>query len=363
MHRYHRGVSVTKPSDAPGDDRWRATVRGTPGAPGAPRARRIAERWRRLTLGGGPTLVACSGGADSSALALALGAFARGVSLVHVVHDLRPEPEALADRDAARALAHRLGMHFAERRVCVRGDPGNAEANARRARYEALADAAREVGARFVATGHHADDQLETVLMALIRGSGPRGLRGIAPRRALAAGVTLVRPMLWTTRSEAEAICTRAGVPWVTDRTNLETDRLRAALRAGPLREIVRLRPGAALAASRAADLQRDAARMIDDAARELFGEGSDWPRATLRRQPAVVLGAGLRRAARRLLESRGADRLSRAVVDPVVRAVRDGSTEPRCFDWPGGVRVEVTAHGVRMRRVAPGETENESPG
>jgi len=341
-------VGVTNPSPEPSGSDWRRSVRAQDSA------RRIAHRWRLLTRGGARTVVGCSGGADSSALAFALAAFTDDLVLAHIVHDLRPEAESLADRGRARALSERLGLPFVERSVRVRATPGNAEANARKARYSALAEMACAAGAPFVATGHQADDQLETMLMALVRGAGPRGLRGIAPRRRLGQGVALVRPMLRVSRGEAEAICSAAEFEWALDRTNLETDRLRAALRAGPLREIVRLRPGAALAANRAAELQRDAARLIHDAAREAFGEGAEWPRATLRWQRAIVLGAGLRRAAGRV----GADRLSRAVVDPVVRAIRDDSTEPRRFDWPGGVRVEVTARTVRV--VKP---ENENPG
>lgn len=339
---------MTNPSPAPGGADWCRIVRSSPVA------RRIAHRWRLLTRGGGRTVVACSGGADSSALALALAAFADDLVIAHIVHDLRPEAEAHADRDRTRGLSDRLGVAFVERSVTVRGVVGNAEANARRARYSLLGAVAASLGAPFVATGHHADDQFETVVMALVRGAGPRGLRGIAPRRGLAPGVTLVRPMLRVTRREAEALCREVGHEWAVDRTNLETDRLRAALRAGPLAEIARLKPGAPSAASRAAELQRDSARLIEDAAREVFADESEWPRATLRWQRAVVLGAGLRRAAGGV----GADRLSRAVVDPVIRAIKDSVTDPRRFDWPGGLRVEVTARTVRMVR-----SENESPG
>lgn len=309
-------------------------------------------RWRRLTGGGAPTLVACSGGADSSALALALGAFGEGVAVGHIRHDLRPEAESGADRDRASGLAREIGVPFFEGECAVREMAGNAEANARRCRYRAMAGLAQRAGTPFVATAHHADDQFESVLMALMRGAGPDGLRGIALRRGLSAGVTLIRPMLHVRRVDAEEVCRVAGVEWAVDRTNLEPGRLRAALRLGPLAELTRLRPGAAVAAARSADLQRQAARLVRGASEALFGEGDEWTRSALRGQPAIVLGAGLRRAAVRLGGGSGADRLSSRVVGPVVRAIRDGSTEPRRFDWPGGLVVEVTASVVRVRRV-----------
>ncbi len=146
------------------------------------------------------TVIACSGGADSSALVIALaaglGVRARDVLVVgHVVHDLRSRGEALADRDAVRALAERLGLEFVEREVRVRGEwGGNLEALARRARYAALGEMAREAGCGFVATAHHADDQMESVLMALVRGAGLRGLAGIRVKRGLGVGGTEAPP-------------------------------------------------------------------------------------------------------------------------------------------------------------------------
>lgn len=299
-------------------------------------------------------MVACSGGADSTALTLALASFTSELTVAHIVHDLRPNPEALADRDRVRALSRRLGLPFEERAVTVRALRGNAEANARRARYGSLAEIATGARAAFVATAHHAEDQFESLVMALIRGAGPRGMRGIAPRRTLAPGVILIRPMLRTSRAECESVCRAASCDWSEDPTNQHIDRLRAALRAGPMRGIADLRPGAALAASRAAELLRDSAGLIEDVACAVFGDGMQWDRATLRAQRGVVLGAGLRRAA----GSAGADRVSRAVVDPVVRAIKDGVSDPRRFDWPGGVRVEVTARAVRLIR-----PESKDPG
>ncbi len=336
--------------------------------------RRIARAWRRLTGGSERrlpdgarrTLLAVSGGADSLAMLLALASASGGGSgggrsgggdrgggiggVAHVVHDLRPASEAEADRDEVGALATDLGLPFYE--GVARVDPSdNAERSAREARYRVLEALAARAGCRFVATAHHADDQLESMVMGLIRGAGPEGLRGIAPSRPLSDTVTLIRPCLGITSAEARAICRDAGLTWREDATNDDTTRLRAALRHGPLAALTELRPGSARAAARAAGLLRDTAGLIRDHAETVFGDRTCWSRAKLRAQRGVVLGAGLRRAALRLTGGRHADALTSKTLDPAIRAIRDASTEPRRFDWPGGLTLRVTAREVSLTR------------
>ncbi|VAX42586.1 tRNA(Ile)-lysidine synthetase, partial [hydrothermal vent metagenome] len=168
--------------------------------------RGVVARWRALT-GGQPaddhdrrTLVACSGGADSVALVLMLaagGGVGSEIVVGHVLHDLRSADETAADRDLVAGLAARLGLRFVEAPVTVRDQPGNAEGNAREARYHQLERLAWETGCPFVATAHHANDQVETMLMAMLRGAGVGGMAGMEPRRGLGErGIALVRPML-----------------------------------------------------------------------------------------------------------------------------------------------------------------------
>ncbi|TVQ31123.1 MAG: tRNA lysidine(34) synthetase TilS [Phycisphaeraceae bacterium] len=292
-------------------------------------------------------MVACSGGADSVALALGLRGIGAPVTLAHIVHDLRPAAETEMDRASVEALAERLGIPFVCDSIRVQG--GNKESAARRGRYRALSELARSAGIGFVATAHHADDQFESIVMALLRGSGVRGLAGVAPRRRLGEGVRLIRPMLGLRREDAERLCRESGVGWREDQTNLDTTRLRAALRHGPLKELEALRPGAATRAARSGAMLRDAAGLVQDRVCEVFGDGFEWERAALRRERAIVVGAGLRRAALKLTGGVGADRLGAKRVDPAVRAVRDEGTEPREFHWPGGVVVRVHANAVQM--------------
>ncbi len=300
-----------------------------------------------------PTLVACSGGADSTALLLSLRSATPRLVVGHVVHVLRPRAEELADRDRVRALTADLGLDFVESEI----DPPareNMEAGARRLRYAALARMAAGVGADAVATAHHADDQLESVVMALLRGAGPDGLAGVAPLRPLAPGVSLLRPMLWTTRADAERICRLASVAWATDSTNADTRRARARVRARIAPELESMRPGAARRAASAADLLRDAAGLVRDRARAAFGDATSWPRAALRDERPIVLGAGLRAAILRA-SGAGADRLPSRVIDPVVRAVRDRSTERREFTLACAGRGVTIVVGAREVSVRPG--------
>lgn len=316
-----------------------------------PVARRVILSWRRLTgESAAPTLVACSGGGDSVALAVALASAAAGSIMIgHCRHSMRSHEETEGDRDAVRALAERLGVRFVEGVVAT--GVGNAEGVARRERYRLLATMARDVGASWVATGHSADDQFETMVMALMRGTGPEGMRGIAGRRRLGEGVGVCRPMLGVGRVEAREFLERAGIGWREDVTNADTRRLRSGLRHGPLAQIEVMRPGSARRAARSGEMLRECALVVRDRVEEVFGDGEIWGREALRRERGIVVGAGLRRCAVRMMGGVGADRLGHGVVGECVRAIGDLSTEPRRFVWSGRIVVEVTAREVRMVR------------
>jgi tRNA(Ile)-lysidine synthase len=149
----------------------------------------------------GPVVVGCSGGADSLALlALAVDAGLAPIA-VHVDHGLRPGSDREADVVADAAA--RLGAEFDAGRVTVPPGP-NLEARARAARYDALEAARVEHGATAVLVAHTADDQAETVVLNLLRGSGSAGLAGMPSRRG-----HVVRPLLGARRADVRAECTR----------------------------------------------------------------------------------------------------------------------------------------------------------
>ena len=217
---------------------------------------------------GDSVLVACSGGADSVALLRAMHLL-RGrrkwnlkLTVAHVQHHLRPDDEAEGDAAFVAALADQLGLACVRRDITPGESAGNVEANAREQRYAALNAMAAEVGAGFVATAHHADDQLETLLMAILRGTTAKGLRGIAWQRPLddevTGGVTVIRPMLGTTHAEAIDFLHRLEQPWREDQTNLDRSRTRARLRQEVLPVLRELRPSVARKAVELGDVLRD---------------------------------------------------------------------------------------------------------
>ena len=307
---------------------------------------RIVRSWRELTGGTSRaipdvdrrTLIACSAGADSSALVLALSSATREIAVAHVVHDLRAPAEVQADLEAASELAASLHLPFVRASIQPAAEGGNAEGQARRLRYRALEGLARETACGFVATAHHADDQLETMLMALARGAGPGGLAGIAHARPLGEGVRLIRPMLSVTRADAHAICRHAKWTWREDATNRDESRVRAAIRHTVIPALERVRPGVAMRAVRAAELQAGAAELIDQAVDKLYSRASrsdsqlTWDRRTIAQTPPIVLGGLIRRAAADLGDGCGLDRINGRTIDSIIRATRGRSGRTRVF-------------------------------
>lgn len=182
----------------------------------------------------GPVLVACSGGADSLALAAATAFVAPRLGLryglVTVDHQLQP---GSADR-ATGVATWASGAGFdpvAVVPVEVGGRTGGPEAAARQARYEALVGMAHRVDAAAVLLGHTRDDQAETVLLALARGGGPRGIAAM-PARRVVDGVPLLRPLLGVARAQTRAACVALGLtPW-SDPHNADPAYARARVRA-----------------------------------------------------------------------------------------------------------------------------------
>ena len=207
-------------------------------------------------------LVACSGGADSVALLRALHLLAPRrrwrlrLTVAHVQHHLRDQA-AEDDAGFVAQLASGLGLGFVRADIRPGDAAGNLEANAREQRYAALTALAVDAGAGWVATAHHADDHLETVLMAVIRGTGPAGLRGVAWSRPLADHVQLVRPMLGATRDQALDLLRALGQDWREDVTNTDTARTRARLRRDVLPVLREINAGAALNALRLSERVR----------------------------------------------------------------------------------------------------------
>lgn len=173
-------------------------------------------------------LLAISGGADS--IALLHGTLAlwpdRRIVVAHVNHALRG---AASDDDAAfvARLANQHSLPYESLAVepgSVEGDSrGSLEAAARNIRYDFLKQTSNTQQLRFVVTAHHFDDQAETVIHNIIRGTGLRGLAGMQPSRTLADGIQLVRPMLACRKSDIQSYLAAAGAQYCTDASNADT--------------------------------------------------------------------------------------------------------------------------------------------
>jgi tRNA(Ile)-lysidine synthase len=185
---------------------------------------RLAEdwpphRWRSVTV-----LLAVSGGADSVALLRAMRVLAdpRRLVVAHFQHGLRPAAEQ--DAIFVRRLCDELGVPCeigrAEAELAKQTAGEGLEGAARRARYEFLRAAAERHGARYVAVAHTADDQVETILHRVARGTGLAGLAGMPRARRLGPAATLVRPLLARTRAEVLDYLQSLGQAYREDETN-----------------------------------------------------------------------------------------------------------------------------------------------
>ena len=365
------------------------------GGAGASRfARRLLTEWRRRgwPARGERVVVAVSGGADSTALLLALeellraGRLAVEVTTAHLDHGLRGEQGADDARwveEKARALGFEVVTGRAEVGARARAERDNLEQSARRARYEFLAAVARERGASAVLVAHTVDDQAETVLLRLLRGSGAGGAGGMRVERALEGGgeVSLRRPLLaWARRADTVGFCRERGVEFRADEMNEDERFARVRVRRQLLPLLESFNPRAAEALARAAELLREDSDALDRLASELLEEAravtptrggektptqerektktharektkdegareetkdeGAWP---LRVEVLADATASLRRRALRLWLARGRGGLRRLSLAHMlaVEKLLEGARGGRVAELPGGSRVE----------------------
>lgn len=283
-------------------------------------------------------LAACSGGADSLSLAAALAFVASRQGLraggVTVDHGLQPGSAGRA-ADVA-GLLKRLGLDPVECIAVTVAGHGGPEAAARAARYAALEAAAQQTGAVAVLFGHTLDDQAETVLLGLARGSGARSLAGMAARRGVYR-----RPLLSVRRSATRAACAALGLRAWEDPQNADPRFSRARVRheVMPVLEAA-LGPGVAEALARTAGLLRADAEFLDALAgmeAERGGDGgSGLLTETLAALPLAIRTRVLHAAAVRAGCPSGS--LTARHVEQLAALVT-GWRGQRWIDLPGGVR------------------------
>lgn len=252
-----------------------------------------------------PVLAGVSGGADSLALLYALHQLGFPLVAAHFDHQLRPDSGA--DALAVEQFAHQLGvicvLGGGDVRAQARASNLSLEAAARRLRYQFLFEQARQCGAQAVAVGHHADDQAETVLLHILRGSGLRGLAGMRWRSLLPewdAAIPLVRPLLGVTRAEIDVYCQQHGLAPRSDSSNSDPQFLRNRIRLELLPLLEQYSPQVRDALVRLADVAAEETGIVDSVVEQAWQqclETSMQGQANLRRADLLALAPPLRRA------------------------------------------------------------------
>lgn len=282
----------------------------------SPLVAKVRSFWSGLPQGEEPAIVAVSGGPDSVALLRALLTIKAGpLVLAHLNHLLRgAESDAdeafIRDLYATLRTAGNADLELCCERIDVparaRADRDNLENAARGVRYDWLLRVATERQARWVATGHTADDQAETVLHRLLRGTGIKGLAGIPPRRELGAGVEVVRPLLGVTRAEVLAFLKAEGQSSREDSSNRDLRLTRNRLRHTLLPLLAQeYNPAIVAVLGRLAAQAQEISGLLEAPVRQLLADSElprtktalvfDWEK--LAQAPAYLVREVLRRA------------------------------------------------------------------
>lgn len=306
---------------------------------------------------------ALSGGADSVSLLRALcelsGELGAQITACHLNHGLRGE-ESDGDERFCRDLCKRLGVPFYSRKISVSElvqKHESTEEAARRARYAFFEEALEHFGSGVLATAHNANDNAETVLLNLTRGTGLLGLCGIPPVRELGAlGKLVIRPLLYITRGEVEEYLGSLGQEYVTDKTNLSEDYTRNKLRRRVLPELENINPSVAAVIGRMTDNLRadsDFLETLADKALSEAREGRGWNALAVSALPQPIKA----RAVRKILLQGGVEpsalRIDTAISLLSERSARFNPCKNRFFTIRKGICfVEKAEQHYRNRKL-----------
>jgi tRNA(Ile)-lysidine synthase len=304
-----------------------------------------------LLVPGDKVVVGVSGGPDSLALLHSLRMLQEDcgytLHVAHLNHGLRPE--AAADAAYVRQLAGEWGLPVttASRDVAryQREHRLSLEEAAREVRYHFLEEVAARVAAGKIAVGHHADDQAETVLLNLLRGSGLTGLKAMLPQRG-----QLIRPLLFITRTEIEAYCRRHDLQPRQDRTNLDTTLSRNKIRHQLLPFLAReFNPAITRTLSRTAIILQEEEEILTGLAAGALARikiHQDAVSLSFDRRQWLALAAGMQRRVLRL----AAFSLGRKVNFDQVERARAVAARGGSITWPGHLRLAAGAGAIRLQ-------------
>jgi tRNA(Ile)-lysidine synthase len=336
--------------------------------------RSLLTEWRKLRLpvSGETVVVAVSGGADSTALLLAIAELKTSnklftdICVAHLDHKLRKS--STRDSKWVADLATKLGFRSVIGRSKVaenaREAGDNLEQAARKARYDFLERTAKRVSAQYVLTAHTMDDQAETVLLRLMRGSAGTGLGGMEAMRSLTKGgsIKLVRPLLWARRTDTEDYCRIRKTEFLVDEMNDDQKFARVKVRKQllPLMHSFNNRIVEALSRT-ATQLREDGAVLFNDSGALLrqaavASEGDETETPVLDVKVLADAPPALRRRALRqwISEARGSARRLEMVHLSAVEKLLEGNAGGRVVELPSGGRVR------RRRNRLEFESEND---
>lgn len=320
----------------------------------------LLSEWRKLKLpfSDETVVVAVSGGADSTALLLALHELRSAhklsvrICVAHLDHRLRPS--SANDAKWVATLAEKLGYECVVGRSKVaeiaRTNADNLEQAARQARYEFLERTAKRKSANYVLTGHTMDDQAETVLLRLMRGSAGSGLGGMELLRPLGknSAIKLGRPLLWARRLETENYCRLRKTEFLSDEMNDDQKFARVKVRQQLLPLMQSFNNKIVEAISRtASQLREDASVLLNDSDALLkqsavLDQDDETPTPVLDVKVLADAPPALRRRALRqwISQGRGSSRRLEMVHLVAVEKLLEGTAGGRVVELPGGSRV-----------------------
>lgn len=298
----------------------------------------------------GKLVVCCSGGPDSMALLFCAQLVFVNLRVVHVLHDMRSREEALRDCEVVREYAAKTNTKFDLLEVKLRDSDGvcGSEGQYREQRYRKIIDFCKSINYQYAATAHHADDQLETVLMKLCRGAGLRGMSGIAPSNWM-QDVCFVRPMLQLSKAEIYDICNENDVPFVEDETNDDTQYFRNAIRHDIIPKLKEIAPHvsqhAVAFAENAAQAQQIVNSVSDTILQEMKATG--LPTDILIQNSDVVIYECIRKMIEQKRSDFNFDKLNRIMVNKIIHALRNRYT---CtFDLQNNIKIVVERNFINI--------------
>ncbi len=337
-------------------------------------ARRLRDEWLRLQLPlmDAAVVIAVSGGADSTALLLALDELIRAkwlalnITVAHLDHGLRKKVSKEDARWVA-TLARELGFEFELGRADVarraKETTDNLEQAARRARYEFLERTTKKKRVRLLLTAHTMDDQAETMLLRLLRGSGADGLVGIEPVRFLdpKSHIVLARPLVtWAKRSDTESYCQEREIQFRQDEMNEDERFARVRVRRQLLPVLRSFNPKIVEALARTGELLREDAKFLNLGTDKLLSEAGNGFSQDKNETKSPLLSvdvlarapAAIRRRALRKWISNGRGDLRRLELVHLVgiEKLLEGNRGGRVAELPGGASVLRTRGRLELR-------------